>query len=80
MTGGSHIHPDKYLGVAWRTVRRPERTLCEAGVTIISPKRNLVPRFLMAMQELKRGRNVSYLDRLVAIQDTWIEQILPFPK
>ena len=23
MTGGSHIHPDKYLGVAWRTVRRP---------------------------------------------------------
>ena len=23
MTGGSHVHPDKYLGVAWRTVRRP---------------------------------------------------------
>ena len=21
MTGGSHIHPDKYLGVTWRTVR-----------------------------------------------------------
>ena len=21
MTGGSHDHPDKYLGVAWRTVR-----------------------------------------------------------
>ena len=23
MTSGSHIHPDKYLGDAWRTVRRP---------------------------------------------------------
>ena len=21
MTGGSHVHPGKYLGVAWRTVR-----------------------------------------------------------
>ena len=21
MTGGSHVHLDKYLGVAWRTVR-----------------------------------------------------------
>ena len=24
MTSGSHIHPDKYLGDAWRTVRRPQ--------------------------------------------------------
>ena len=23
LTSGSHIHPDKYLGDAWRTVRRP---------------------------------------------------------
>jgi len=23
MTSGSHTHPDKYLGDAWRTVRRP---------------------------------------------------------
>jgi len=23
MTGGSYVHPDKYLGDAWRTVRRP---------------------------------------------------------
>ena len=23
MTGGSHVPPDKYLGVAWRTVRQP---------------------------------------------------------
>ena len=34
----------------------------------------------MAVQKLKRERNVSYLDRFVATQDTWIEQILPFPK
>ena len=38
LTSGSHIHPDKYLGDAWRTVR-------EAGVTILPPKRNLAPRF-----------------------------------
>ena len=30
MTGGSHIHPDKYLGDAWRTVRRP-RADCPRG-------------------------------------------------
>ena len=28
MTSGSHTHPDKYLGDAWRTVR-------EAGVTLL---------------------------------------------
>ena len=67
MTGGSHVHPDKYLGVAWRTVRQPERTVCEAGVTILSPKRNLVPRFNEWLKgELKIG---VYLDSLVAIPD-----------
>ena len=30
MTGGSHVHPDKYMGVAWRTVRRP-RADCPRG-------------------------------------------------
>ena len=38
MTGGSHVHPDKYLGVAWRTVRRP-RADCPRGrcYKILSP-------------------------------------------
>ena len=30
MTSGSHTHPDKYLGNAWRTVRR-SRTDCPRG-------------------------------------------------
>jgi hypothetical protein len=30
MTSGSHIHLDKYLGDAWRTVRRP-RADCPRG-------------------------------------------------
>ena len=45
LTSGSHIHPDKYLGDAWRTVRRPLETVRETGVTILPPKRNLAPRF-----------------------------------
>ena len=31
MTSGSHIHPDKYLGDVWRTVRRP-RADCPRGM------------------------------------------------
>ena len=34
MTSGSHIHPDKYLGDAWRTVRRPRADCPVAGVTV----------------------------------------------
>ena len=60
MTNGSHTHPDKYLGDAWRTVR-------EAGVAILPPKRNLAPRF---NEWLKRESEIGvYLDRLVAILD-----------
>ena len=56
----------------------PERTVREAGVTILPPKRNLAPRFNEWLNgELEIG---EYLDRLVAIPDTWIEQILTFPK
>jgi len=45
----------------------PERTVREAGVTILPPKRNLVPRFNEWLKEkLEIG---VYLDRLVAIPD-----------
>ena len=45
----------------------PERTVREAGVTILPPKRNLAPRFNEWLQgELEIG---VYLDRLVAIPD-----------
>ena len=56
----------------------PERTFREAGVTILPPKRNLAPRFNEWLKgELEIG---VYLDRLVVIPDTWIEQIRLFPK
>ena len=56
----------------------PERTVREACVTILPPKRNLAPRF----NEWLKGELeiVVYLDRLVAIPGTWIEQTRPFPK
>ena len=56
----------------------PAWTVREAGVTILPPKRNLAPRFNEWLNgELEIG---EYLDRLVAIPDTWIELIRPFPK
>ena len=56
----------------------PAQTVREAGVTILPPKRNLAPRF---NEWLKGELEISvYLDRLVAILDTSIEQIRPFPK
>ena len=45
----------------------PSRTVGEAGVTILPPKRNLAPRFNEWLKgELKIG---VYLDMLVAIPD-----------
>ena len=45
----------------------PERTVREAGVIILPPKRNLAPRF---NEWLKGELEISvYLDRLVAIPD-----------
>ena len=56
----------------------PARTVREAGVTILPPKRNLAPRF---NEWLKGDSEIGvYLDRLVAIPGTWIEQTRPFPK
>ena len=50
------------------------------GVTILPPKINLFSKFRVKLQKLKRERKVRYLDKFVATQDTWIEQILPSPK
>jgi hypothetical protein len=58
----------------------PSGLSARQGVTIIPPKRNLVLRFRVKLQKLKRERKVRYLDKFVATQDTWIEQILPSPK
>ena len=56
----------------------PALTIREVGVTILPPKRNLALRFNEWLKgELEIG---VYLDRLVAIPDTWIDQIRPFPK
>ena len=41
MTSGSHDYPDKYLGDAWRTVRRPLADCPRGGVTVCSPNRTL---------------------------------------
>ena len=66
MTGGSHIHPDKYLGVAWADRPPPQSGLSARQVLqSYPPKRNLVPRFNEWLKgELEIG---VYLDRLVAI-------------
>ena len=68
MISGSHIHPDKYLGDAWRTVHRP-RADCPRGRFLQSyPLKEISPRDLMNGKkgELEIG---VYLDRLVAIPD-----------
>ena len=45
----------------------PERTVREAGVTILPPKRNLAPRF---NEQLKGELEIGvYLDKFVAIPD-----------
>ena len=45
----------------------PERIVREAGVTILPPKRNLIPRF---NEWLKGELGIGvYLDRLVAVPD-----------
>jgi hypothetical protein len=45
----------------------PERTVREAGVTILPPKRNLAPRF---NEWIKGELEIDvYLDRLVVIPD-----------
>ena len=78
LTSGSHIRPDKYLAMPRGLSANLERTVREAGVTILPPKRNLAPRF---NEWLKGDLEIGvYLDRLVATQDTWIERILPSPK
>ena len=46
MTSGSHDLPDKYLGItSGGPSAGPVRTVREAVVTILPPKRNLAPRF-----------------------------------
>ena len=44
MTGGSHDHPDKYLGVAWQTVRR-SRADCPRGRCYNQTTTQLAPLF-----------------------------------
>ena len=46
MTSGSRDLPDKYLGItSGGPSAGPVRTVREAVVTILPPKRNLAPRF-----------------------------------
>ena len=67
MTGGSHDHQINIWALPGGLSADPARTVREAGVTILPPKRNLVPRFSEWLKgELEIG---VYLDRLVAIPD-----------
>ena len=68
MTGGSHIHPDKYLGVAWADRPPLQSGLSARQVLQSYPLKEISPRDLMNGKkgELEIG---VYLDRLVAIPD-----------
>ena len=47
MTGGSHIHPDKYLGVAWADRSPPQSRLSARQVLQYYPLKEISSRDLM---------------------------------